>query len=309
MANAASTVRVLGLALCSVALGGCPHTVTQPPLLRDALGPSWTMVPLPNSALLPGAIVRIVPPAAGASPQAGGQIDLRWLGRLADCGVPASVVVVSDAVVPGITSGSTFSLDASLGAKLAGVSAQLSGNVSSTADFTITTSTDSVLDFIGFEAWANALPNAAALATACGAILNQPGVYVVQEAFVISAGSYSFKTDAGAKIGVTPPPNVPVTASLGGDSGSSGSLAITSPVVFALKVLQPLPQGGFQVAALGQAEAKAVFHHHRARRPVAALSAPSPSLPPAPPPAPSPPLSPLELGGKSITAIEGLSAH
>ena len=301
----------IGILAGAMLLGGCPSSPVVPPL-ADTLGPSWTMVPLPNTSLVPGAVVQVVQ-AAGTQAKAG-QIDLRLLGRLSDCAVPAAALVVQNAAVPSVTSGSTYGIDASLGAKLAGVSAQLGGNVSSTANFTIGSSTDITLNYIAFQRWATNLANAAALAHACGQILAQAGVFVVQEAFVISSGSYTFQTKSGASIGVTPPPNVPVQATVGATAGSNGALSITQPTVFALKVLQPLPQGGFQVAS-GLGEDVLSPHDLFKSRSAAAPASGAGIAPPAGPPAaarPQPatpaqlPLAPLLLGGHPIGAVQGL---
>ncbi len=298
-----------------LALTGCPgptHKIA--PYLRDALGPSWTMVPLPNSGMSPGAILQVMPVGTGSAASAA-QLDIRWLGRLEDCGVPVTALAVSDASVPSISAGNTYSIDASLGASLAGVSGKLGANASSAADFIVSKSTDSSLNFIGFENWASAPGHAAIMSQSCGHALALPGVYVVQEAFIVDEGSYTFKTTAGGDIAVQPPPNVPVKLSAGGTTGSTGALTITSPIVFALKVLQPLPQGGFQTATIdthpvsGPAAVGAVAslsHHHVAASRTPGVETPPPAPPPPPPPVAAA-LPPLLLGGKSIGQVQGLA--
>ena len=314
---ASHMIRRAACALVPLALAGCPgptHKIA--PYLRDALGLSWTMVPLPNSGMSPGAILQVMPVGTGSAASAA-QLDIRWLGRLEDCGVPAAALAVSDAVVPAINAGDTYSIDASLGASLAGVSGKLGANASSTADFVVSKSTDSSLNFIGFQSWAADPGHAAVLGQRCGPSLALPGVYVVQEAFIVSDGSYTFKTTGGGDIAVQPPPNVPVKLSAGGSTGNTGALTITSPIVFALKVLQPLPRGGFQTATIdthpvaGPAAAGAVAslpHHHMvALRPLGA-EPPPPPPPAAPPPPPvAAALPPLLLGGKSIGQVQGLT--
>ncbi len=265
-------------------LGGCPLVVPNAkiaPYLQEVLGPSWTMVPLPNTALKPGAIVQVVKAVA---PQAGGAIDLRLLGTLADCAVPPAAALVSQAGVPGMAAGATVAVDASLGARLAGVSAEIAANAGAKTALTITEAMDSTLDYIVFQRWAADPAHAAALRQACGPILAQPGIYVVQEAFVVSAGSFTFTNSAGGKIAVVPPPGVPVQAGVDVQTGQSGALTITQPIVFALKVLAPLPQGGFEVAALSAAP-----HALAARARPAPLAAPAPA--------------PLMLGGIPIRAV------
>ena len=275
-------------------LGGCPHPSPVQrlyPALSATLGPDWLLVPLPNTSLGPGTVVQVTTDGAADLAHAK-QLGITRLGALKSCNVADAAVLVNDSAVPTMTAGATYSIDASLGAKLASIaSANLGANASSTADFTITKSTDSTLDFIVLSRWMSDPSNAAIVQQACHSIFNQKNVYVVQEAFIISAGSYIFKDSQGVDISVTPPPNVPVKAGIGSTNGSNGGLTIVEPVVFALKVLQPLPQGGFQLAALASAAP-----HHR----VAHHAAPA-----APPPPPA--SGALYLGGKAITAVAGVS--
>ena len=146
-----------------------------------------------------------------------------------------------------------------------------------------------------------------ALSRVCGPILAQTGVFVVQEAFIISSGSYTFQTKAGVKIGVTPSPNVPVKATVDASKGDSGTLTITQPTVFALKVLQPLPQGGFQIASgLGAgAASSSAYQAHQLHLATAAPGA----TPEAAANAAASPTTPLSLGGHVIGSIEGLAAQ
>ncbi len=271
-------------------LCGCPHPGPMQslyPSLRETLGPAWMLVPLPNTALAPGTVVQVT--AADGKPLTqASRIDIQRLGSLQqDCKVPAAVLQVTDSAVPSINQGSTYALDASIGANIAKIaSIDLSANTGSTVDFTIKAATDSTLDFIALTNWANDPANAVLINQACRSTFSLPNIYVVQEAFVVSDATYTFKDSNGAKIAVTPPPNVPVHGSIGGSSDNNGGLTVTQPTVFALKVLQPVPQGGFHIAAI----------------PVGA--APHESL--LPPPAPPPPPHTLDLSGKTINAIQGI---
>lgn len=263
------------------------------PTLRDTLGPAWTLVPLPGANLAPGEIVQ-VNPLDGKPLSQSQQIDIVRFGTLQDCKVPASAVQVTDSAVPTMTLGATYSLDASIGASLAKIaSVDLGANASSTADFTINKATDSTLDYIVLANWAADPTNAQTMRSACQSIFNQPNVYVVNEAFIVSDGNYSFKDNYGGKIDVTPPPNVPVHGSVDGSTGSSGGLTVSTPIVFALKTLQPLPQGGFQLAqAAPPPPPRFTGHHSAAARKHYAV--------PPPPPAPGP----LTLGGRTIGAVQ-----
>jgi hypothetical protein len=285
------TKKLLLLGGCAVLLGGCPHPSPVQrlyPTLSATLGPDWLLVPLPNASLGPGTVVQVT--ADGAADLAHAtQLGITRLGSLKSCGVADAAVVVTDSAIPAMTEGATYSIDASLGAKLANIaSVDLGANASSTADFTITKSTDSTLDYIALSRWMNETANASAVSQACNSIFNQKNVYVVQEAFIISAGTYTFKDSQGANIAVTPPPNVPVKASINGSTGNNDGLTVDSAVVFALKVLQPLPAGGFQLASVGAAAP----HHLSAHHPAAA---------------PPPPIAgPLLLGGKTIASVSGI---
>ena len=278
----------------ALSLGGCLGTPPVPPpvypSLRDTLGPSWTLVPLPSGALLPGAIVRVVYGAAGVGGSPG-SVALQWISPLSRCGVPDSALVVSNPPLAAISSGATFGADASVGAQLASVSGELGADASSTANLTITSSADSSLDYVAFQRWATDPANAQALSQACGSILAQPGMAVVQEAFVISSGSYTFQTNKGGKIKLSPPGKLPVQAGVSVTSGTQGTVTISQPLVFAMRLLQPLPQGGFALAPLVASNARRASHY------VAGT-------------VPAPPVSAaIQLGGTAITSVDGLPGH
>jgi hypothetical protein len=288
------TKKLLLLGGCAIVLGGCPHPSPVErlyPTLSATLGPDWLLVPLPNASLGPGTVVEVT--ADGAADLAHAkQLGITRLGSLKSCSVADAAVLVTDSAIPTMTEGATYSIDASLGAKLASIAAaDLGANASSTADFTITKSTDSTLDYIALSRWMNDSANASVVQQACHNIFNQTNVYVVQEAFIISAGTYTFKDSHGANISVTPPPNVPVKASIDGSNGNNGGLTIDSPIVFALKVLQPLPDGGFKLAGLASAAPHYRTAHHAA------------PAPPPPPPGPGP----LYLGDKTLASVSGVS--
>jgi hypothetical protein len=289
------------LAASAALLTGCLQPPAPFPDLDATLGAGWTAVPLPNSSLAPGAIVQVTAPNGGAVTNTS-QLQVRWLGALQDCGVPATALVVNQAAVPGISSGSTFSLSASIAADLAGVSlGSLGGDASSSTNLTITTATDSALNYIDFTRWANDPANRMALAAACGPALNQPNTYIIQEAFIISSGSYNFKNTRGATISVTPPPQVPVKLSASGSDSGNAAITISSPIVFALKVLQPVPGGSFQVATITPVAGASASHHVLGAHHARTAAAPPP---PPPPPASAAPLpdAPLTLGDKAIVA-------
>jgi hypothetical protein len=289
------------LAGAALLLGGCPPTPVAKlnPSLRDALGPLWTLVPEPNGGLLPGAVVQLTPtdgkPLTPTSP-----VDITPYGTLQDCTVPADALKVTDASVPGMTQGSTYSVDASLGASLAHLPLPSVGaNASSTADFTIKAASDQSLDFITLTNWVSDPANAAAVNKNCSKVFALPNMFVVREAFVISDGSYDFKDDRGVKIDVTVPVHVPVNGKLGVSNGDSGGLTISAPTVFALKLLQPVPEGGFAPMVYPVAGVAAPVKGHSVHHAVA------PAAPPPPPPPPPLLAQPFGLGGVTITGVKG----
>ena len=157
-------------------LGGCPHPSPVQrlyPTLSATLGPDWLLVPLPNASLGPGTVVQVT--ADGAADLAHAtQLGITRLGSLKSCGVADAAVVVTDSAIPAMTEGGTYSIDASLGAKLANIaSVDLGANASSTADFTITKSTDSTLDYIALSRWMNETANASAVSQACNSIFTK----------------------------------------------------------------------------------------------------------------------------------------
>ncbi len=263
-ASSSSLLLASSVLLSGLSLAGCaPHSSRIIPGLGSGLGPGWTMVPLPNSALLPGAVVEVTS-ADGGTITSKGPIQIRWLGSLQDCGVPFDALAVNTASVPGIVSGDTFSLDASVAAKAAGVSLGTLGvNGNDGAHLTIETSSDESLDYLHFSNWLNNPVNHKAINDACGPELTESNVFIVQEAFVISSGSYSFIDAAGGTISVAPPSS-PVNGSADVTIGSNGSITIGAPTVFALKALQEVPAGAFQVATISpQQVADAVGSYDR----------------------------------------------
>ena len=292
-----------GLLLLPLALTACPAPAPpniaptlQP--LGAALGPAWTIVPLPNTKLTPGAIVQINPLDAPAIAQAK-TVDIVWLGTLATCGVPDTVLAVTPGDVPGISAGTSYALNADISAKLGPASLDAGANATSTAQLKIDASTDTSLNYVSFSAWVADADNAKAFNAKCRTLLAGANTFVVQEAFVISKGSYSFAKNTGGKLAVTPPPNIPVKAEVDANGGPTGDLTITQPIVFALKAMQELPEGGFRVAT--------ALHPHTAVRhghgPVAVAA----GAPPPPPPPAVPPESPL--AGKTVQAVQRLPGN
>jgi hypothetical protein len=297
--------------LSGLSLAGCVvHPKATISDLSSALGPGWTMAPLPNSALLPGAVVEVTT-ANGGSITNTSPIQIRWLGSLQDCGVPTDALAVNTASVPGIVSGDTFSLNASIAAKAVGVSlGSLGVNGSDSAHLTINTSSDDSLDYLHFSNWLDDPSNHAAVDKACGSQLTQSNIFIVQEAFVISSGSYNFVDGGGGTISVAPP-NSPVTGSANVAVGNGGTITIGAPTVFALKALQEVPSGAFHVASITPQELtdevrindqaltpRIVEHETLADRYAAAiplLTQPRVLVSPE-----------LDLGGTSITDISGL---
>lgn len=284
----------------ATALAGCnlinPAPSLAPPLA--SLLPGYTLVPVPSATLLPGAVIQATA-AAGGPIVAGQPIAITWLGTLADCGVPATVLATTSADVPGLQSNTSVSLDASIAAKAAGLTlGSLGANLAQNATLTISAASDVSLDYLQFAQWANNAANRTAVAAACGPKLAQPNTYVVQDAFQIAAGSYVFTNSAGGNVAVSPPSS-PAGGSVSTTIGSGGTITIAKPAVFAIKTLQQLPSGSFDLAALTPV-ATASFgpsHHHTAR----------PALPPPPPPAPLAPM-PVSLAGTPVAAVANVPA-
>lgn len=226
------------IALCACN-GAGPKVQVTVPGLAAALGGGWVEVPLPDSRLMPGAIIEVTPVGSD-------QVDLRWLGSLqGSCGVPEDGVLITSGEVPQLEAGSMFSLSGDIGATLKswGVTAQASYD----AKATLTIDSDSVssLDLVRFRAW-HALPaNAQILSQKCGSTLALKNAYVVQEAFVVSSGKYSFSNDKGIEIGLSAAAQSPVKANVGASGENGGKLQITKPIVFALRRVQRTADGAW----------------------------------------------------------------
>lgn len=216
--------------------------------LAQSLGPGWVDAPLPDTKLGPGAIVQITPVGKD-------EIDLRWLGSLAgSCQVPSSALTVTKGGVGQVRTDREYSIGVQAAASVAKVGAEVGAKGARSAQLTVKKASADALDLIRFRSWLAVPTNAAGIDTRCGSTLREPNVYVVQEAFVVSDGSFTFLNDAGVKVGVTPPPTVPVKIGLDASGKSNGDLVITQPIVFAIHRMQQAKDGSFRT--LGQESAE-----------------------------------------------------
>ncbi len=232
-----------GLAASTLGLVGCTPP-PSPPLaslqqVLQSIDPSWTMLPLPNSALMPGSIIQI-DSVDGSPVTTASTLNIRLRGNLSDCGFPADVLSPLKGTIASIGSGRNVSLDASIAAKAAGIDlASVSGTLANDVTLTIGASTDQILDIEKLRSWQENPANDATIARSCVDDLNRKDVYVVPEAFVITSGSYSFTTSSGGSLSVAPP-HVPVGVSTGVTLSTNGSVSINSDTVFAIKEAQQI---------------------------------------------------------------------
>lgn len=217
-----------------VAIASCTPAGPQSykiPWLAEVLPPDWTIIPLPNGSFVPGEIVQIQPVPTRDGKKT---VDIGGLGNLvSSCSVPSSVLAIQSGNMPGVKSGKAYNISASIGLKLARIGADVSGQYSGTTTLTIEKDAVPSLNFINVNNWI--LRNRAAFESRCLAWLSKPNVYVIEEAFVVSKGSYSITYKDGATVKVTPGANAPVTASLGVSNSPTGELNIIEPVAFALR--------------------------------------------------------------------------
>jgi hypothetical protein len=181
--------------------------------------------------MTPGAVIKIAQASAG-------QVDVTWLGNLKDCGVPDSAVNVEQAATPNFTGSGDYSLDANVTASIVKFNASAGAKIGSTSAVTIKAASDEFIDFLQFHAWYAIPSNAQQFNTLCGQITLGSGVYVVQEAFVVTDGSVSVKDNANANVSLTPSANSIFKAGIDASGNSTGELTISKPAVFAIKRLQ-----------------------------------------------------------------------
>lgn len=239
----------IGIVLASsCCLTGCvtPKSLvtTYDRKLSALLGKSWVMAPLPDSKLTPGSIIQIDPVAGHTN-----LVDIRWLGDLSSCGVPASAVVVKPGSVPGIGTNTSATLDSNVsGSLLKGIGAALSAAKSTV--LTMTNASDDSLNLIMFNAWLSIPTNNALFNGTCHAIMTSANVYLIEEAFVVSKGSLALKNSAGANVSFTPPVGSSVlTAGFKSSVNSDGTLDISSPITFAVRRMRQV--NNITWAALG----------------------------------------------------------
>lgn len=278
------TTKSAALALLATAplLTACPgpiKPVFPVPSLASILGPDWAMIVPPDADMVPGAIVKMTG-TDGGPPRTDAPIDITPLSTLASCGVPASAVVVKPGATPAMSSDGTATVDAKLAATIAHIDiGSLGANYSHDVTMKVDDASEAWLDVGKLGQFLSVPANRQAVQSACPSLFDPANpdaanIYIVQIAYVISAGSFSFKNALGATISVTPGPAAPVTASAGASTGTNGTLTVTTPIAFAVKVLAPSAQFGLSMVNL------APTHHHAARY----RHGPAPVAVAAPPP-------------------------
>jgi hypothetical protein len=230
-------------------LVSCASKVKSPlaiPGFASALDAGWVEVPLPDSRLVPGALIQIFPVDAST-------VDLRWIGSLeGTCKIAASVLNTTIGDTPkGTKASREFYLDGSVGATLRNWNVTTDAQYASQAILSIKSGSTRSLDVTAFRTWYAVPANRDAVDAACGSALSNKTTYVIQEVYIVSDGTYSFSDDLNPSVAVKPRTSstVQVEAFADARGRQSGELTIAKPIVFALRRVQRTADGGW--ASLG----------------------------------------------------------
>lgn len=225
-------VRLFILAICgTLSVISTSAQVVSHSDLKKLYGSRWIPLPLPDSRIGPGAIITIKK----------GQVG--WESNLSSCGAPAAVLAATT------SAGSilTFKANAEYGADAA-----LSiGEVTVGPEFKkvkkVTLKADNHkpygLDRIKLGTWFN--DPKTELSGECKKFLARNDVFIVQEAYEIAKGSFTFFGDNNSKIslsGISVGP-VKIGANAKAQANKQGDLEFSEPVYTAIRRLKYLKSG------------------------------------------------------------------
>jgi hypothetical protein len=218
-------------------VNGC---VMHPKTLGELTGhyskDHWISLPAPDGIIKIGSIVSL-------KQSGNGSYIISSLGNLGDCGVPISQFVAS---------GPDQTFDASDSETLSGsikinIANFLPGfDESDTQSVTLTGVKGHVdnIDIAAINSWLSNKDNATVVGHNCQLILKESDSFIVEQAFVVSAGSIEIKSTRSHGVTLTPPAGGAL-ATIGASVGNDGTskLTFTAPVTVSIRKVAFLGDG------------------------------------------------------------------
>jgi hypothetical protein len=196
MRAAFSKLQWAAIATLLVFTTACPpqdsRAILSPdPLYKFYLSHQWIPLPEPDSRFGPGAVFTFKP---GSDP--------RWQGTLQDCGMPSDLTKAVEAQSGELEFNTSSDYGASAVLKLDGVTAGPQFSKVKSATLELERHGPSALNMVKLRVWLNDPDNRDKIPQVCKDLLNRADVYIVQEAYEVSKGKYTLKSEASGKVAV-----------------------------------------------------------------------------------------------------------
>ena len=224
------------------ALSACqdnaPLTLTP---LAQALPTGFIILPIADSAMRPGSIIE-VKPIPGAPAQ------VRWLADIRSCGLKDDDLGFLQGNTGQLSSSKQFSLDANVAVQILAIKSEFKPQLQAAKSAVLKTDNTGLdrIDLIKTSSWFSLPGNISAMPPVCKTYLMQPNTYLVNEAFRVSSGSYTFTNSAGAGINLTALQGQNFSAAANVKITSDGSITVTSPEYIAVRDVKQVSLGTFQ---------------------------------------------------------------
>ena len=202
--------------------------------LRRLYGSRWVVLPFPDSRITPGSIVSIK------------KSQVAWESDLKSCGAPKDVLAVNSSNSGKVTLNGAGEYGANAVIALKGV--EIGPDFKRVKKTTLTADQHGPegLDRIVLGTWFN--DPATKLSKECSDFLSAKDVFIVQEAYRVSKGTYTLLGDNNAKLelkglnlGI-----LKLSASASAKTTTDGSLAFEQPVYTAIRRLKRFSDGSLK---------------------------------------------------------------
>lgn len=149
----------------------------------------WVPLSEPDSRFGPGAVFTFTP-----------QTGFRWIGTLATCGLPQSVITPVQADSGKLIFNTDSDYGASAVLKVKGISAGPEFSKVKATTLELDQHGPSSLNMLAVRLWVNDPANQNKIPEECKKALNEPNTYIVQEAYSVTKGKYTLRDSTNAKI-------------------------------------------------------------------------------------------------------------
>jgi len=239
MKTFAKCILLIGTPLLIVSCTSTPP-LTLTPLDSPLKAAGFILLPMTDSKMTPGSVIEVKRDSTGAT-------SVRWLADIRKCGLKNSDLGFTQGTSGAISSDTNYSADVGATLAILSIKAQIQPQLQAAKTVTVKVDKDGAdaIDLIATSAWFSDPGHIAAMPAICKTFLSQPDTYLVNEAFRISSGSYTFKDSAGAKINLSALSGQNISANAGVSAAADGSITIASDVYLAVKDVKQLSLGAF----------------------------------------------------------------